>query len=105
MALVWNQRRQKHMAAMREQQQQQQRRQAEMQASTGGSGGTELTGRAAVAARKQAVLEIAQAKAKAHRRHQDVLAEIRSPVATALSPPPLEPPSRLLKPEAELPER
>ena len=90
MAMVWNQRRQKHAAAMRQQQQQQQQRQAQMQArGTGDSGGAgaQVTGPAAVAARKQAVLDAAQAKAKAHRRHQEVLAEIRSPEAAALSPP------------------
>jgi len=104
MALVWNQRRQKHMAVMRQQQQQhQQQRQAEMQArGAGGSGGggAELSGPAAVAARKHAVLEAAQAKAQAHRRHQEVLAEIRSPEATALSPPNRSKPELLKPPEA-----
>jgi len=85
MAFVWNQRRLKHIAAMRQQQQQQQ----QQQQATAGPGGTgnQLSGPEAAAARKQAVLEAAQAKAEAHRRHQAVLAEIRTsssdrPVAT-----------------------
>jgi hypothetical protein len=84
MAFVWNQRRQKHIAAMRQQQQQQQQQRQQQQeqelqhAAATPAAGQQLSGPAAVAARKQAVLEAAQAKAQAHRRHQAVLAEIRA---------------------------
>ena len=68
MATVWNQRRLKHVAAVRQQQELRQ------QVSALGHG---KPGPEAVAARKQAALDAAQAKAKAHRHHQAVLAELQ----------------------------